>query len=116
MIFEYYGRVLDWHDGDTCHADLDLGLGIVLAAFDLSGAATLSLRMYGMNAPELSTAAGKAAQVAAVGICPPGTNVKVTSHGWDKYGGRIDATLTLPDGSDFATRMIAAGQAVPYFP
>lgn len=31
-----------------------------------------------------------------------------------KYGGRFDGTVTLPDGTDFAERMVTAGQAVPY--
>ena len=42
-----------------------------------------------------------------------GDPVDMVSHGWDKYGGRFDGSLTLPDGSDFGTRMIAVGAAVP---
>jgi endonuclease YncB( thermonuclease family) len=32
----------------------------------------------------------------------------------EKYG-RYLAKITLPDGSDFASAMVAAGHAVPYF-
>jgi endonuclease YncB( thermonuclease family) len=116
MFGPYPGLVRDWHDGDTCHVDLDLGFGFLLNAYNLDARPVLSARIYGINAPELSTDAGKAALVYAQQLCPPGTRVTVTSHGWDKYGGRFDGSLTLPDGSDFGQAMIAAGQAVPYTP
>ena len=105
MTFAYPAVVTSWHDGDTCHIDLDLGFGVHEESF--------SCRIYGINAPELSTDAGKAALAYALKICPNGTNVTVVSHGWDKYGGRFDGSLTLPDGSDFGKAMLDAGQAVP---
>lgn len=109
----YTGKVLDWHDGDTAHIDLDLGFGFRAAAYSLTGHPLLSARIWGINAPELNTDAGRAALDFAVKTCPPGTLVQVISHGWDKYGGRFDASLTLPDGSDFAQAMLANQQAVP---
>jgi endonuclease YncB( thermonuclease family) len=114
MFGPYPGVVRDWRDGDTCHVDLDLGFGVILTARDLDGKGVLSARIFGINAPELNTDAGKAALAYASQVCPPGTKVTVVSHGWDKYGGRFDGALTLPDGRDFAQAMIAAGQAVPY--
>jgi endonuclease YncB( thermonuclease family) len=110
----YPGVVRDWHDGDTCHVDVDLGFSNIEAAYDLDGKPRLSCRIFGINAPELSTDAGKAALAYANQLCPPGTHVKVTSHGWDKYGGRFDGSLQLPDGVDYGNAMIAAGQAVAY--
>jgi endonuclease YncB( thermonuclease family) len=113
----YRAIVSDWHDGDTCHLDaLDLGFGIVLAARDIDGHPIWSARIFGVNAPELSTDAGKAALVYAQQLCPSGTRVTVLSHSLDKFGGRFDATLTLPDGRDYAAAMIEAGQAVVYKP
>lgn len=106
-------RVLDWHDGDTAHVDVDLGFGQRAAAYDLKGRPQLSARVYGINAPELGTTAGAAALDYARTLCPAGTLITLISHGWDKYGGRFDATLTLPDGTDYATRMLAAGHATP---
>lgn len=103
----YPGVIRSWHDGDTCHVDLDLGFGIQLTT-------PLSCRVFGINAAELSTATGKDALAAALRVCPVGTPVRVLSHGWDKYGGRFDGEITLPDGSDFGTQMIAAGYAVAY--
>ena len=112
----YPAKVLDWHDGDTAHIDVDTGFSQRAAAYTLAGKPQLSARVYGINAPELSTDAGKAALAYAEQLCPPGTMVTVISHSWDKYGGRWDAAISLPDGSDFATAMIAAGQAVAYLP
>jgi endonuclease YncB( thermonuclease family) len=102
-------RVLDWHDGDTFHPLIDLGFGLTVGGLDFNGRQTLSCRLAGMNAPELSTDAGKAALTYAQQLCPPGSIVTVGSLGWDKYGGRFDGVLTLPNGADFATEMIAAG-------
>jgi endonuclease YncB( thermonuclease family) len=75
----------------------------------------LSCRIYGINAPELTNRpAGQEATAYARELCPDGTQVKVLSHGYDKYGGRFDGEITLPDGRDFAALMVEAGQAVPY--
>lgn len=114
MMGPYPAVVRDWHDGDTCHVDIDLGFSNIEAAYDLDGKPRLSCRVFGINAPELNTAAGKTALAYAQQICPPGTKVTVTSHGWDKYGGRFDGTITLPDGSDFATKMLDSGNAVVF--
>jgi endonuclease YncB( thermonuclease family) len=99
----YPAVVRDWHDGDTCHIDVDLGFGLILS---------LSCRIFGINAPELSTPEGKAAKLTADALCPPGRRVSVLSHGWDKYGGRFDGTITLPPEIDFAAAMVDAEQAV----
>jgi endonuclease YncB( thermonuclease family) len=104
-------KVLDWHDGDTFHPYIDLAPGLVLGGLDWNGRQTLSCRIAGMNAPELSTDAGKAALTYAEQLCPPGSIVTVGALGWDKYGGRFDGVLTLPNGADFATEMIAAKHA-----
>jgi endonuclease YncB( thermonuclease family) len=95
---------------------VDTGFGNIEASYDLDGHPRLSCRVWGINAPELSTAEGKAALAYALELCPPGTRVTVVSHGWDKFGGRWDGSITLPDGSDFGQRMLAAGQAVPFAP
>jgi endonuclease YncB( thermonuclease family) len=92
--------------GDTCHLDLDLGFGLILS---------MSCRVYGINAPELATPEGPPARDYAAGLAPAGSQVKVTSHGWDKYGGRFLGEITLPGGGAFAQAMIGAGHAKPYF-
>lgn len=99
----YRGVVDRVLDGDTVYCKLDLGFDLTVYA---------RCRVFGINAPELRTAEGNAARDFATSLLPVGTNVGVLSHGWDKYGGRIDATVTLPDGRDLATIMLEAGQAV----
>jgi len=106
MFGPYPAVVVDWHDGDTVHLNADLGFGIHIEA-------PLSCRIWGINAPELSTDEGKAALAYALEICPVGTEVTVLSHGWDKWRGRFDGQISLPDGTDFGARMLEANQAVP---
>ena len=105
MFGPYPAIVRSWHDGDTCHLDVDLGFAAHLVDYP-------SCRIFGINAPELATAAGKASLAHALVLCPVGTVVSVLSHGWDKYGGRFDGEITLPDGTNFGQRMINDGFAV----
>jgi endonuclease YncB( thermonuclease family) len=109
----YPARVVDVHDGDTVGLDVDLGFGHVLTALDIRGRRWLSCRVFGINAPELSTDAGVKARDYAQTLLPIGLIVTVVSHGWDKYGGRFDGDIWLPDGTDFGQAMIDAGMAVP---
>lgn len=110
----YPARCIAIHDGDTVTFDIDLGFGVVLSGQGLGGQPRLACRVYGINAPELSTQAGKDALAFAVTLIKPGDVCKVLSHGFDKYGGRYDGEITLPDGSDFARAMLDSGNAVPY--
>lgn len=110
----YPARVAGVHDGDTVMLDIDLGFDHLISALDWNGSTRISCRVFGINAPELSTAAGKVARDFAKSLLPIGSNCLVTSHGWDKYGGRFDGTITLSDGRDFAEVMVASGNAVPF--
>jgi endonuclease YncB( thermonuclease family) len=112
----YPAKCVAIHDGDTATFDLDLGFAVRIPGQSWAGKTMLSCRVFGINAPELSTDAGKAALAYAQTILHPGDLCTVLSHGWDAYGGRFDGSITLPDGSDFGQAMIAAGQAVPYTP
>ena len=40
-------------------------------------------------------------------------NITLTNYKWDKYGGRIDAVVSV-DGVDLSQTLIAAGYAVAY--
>jgi endonuclease YncB( thermonuclease family) len=102
----YPGTVVSVHDGDTCTIALDLGFGLTF-----TGA---TCRVFGINAPELVTQAGKDALAYAQTLLHPGDRVTVLSRGWDKFGGRYDGSITLADGRDFATRMLMADHAVVY--
>lgn len=123
MFGPYPGRIVEaplytngWHDGDTCLVDLDLGFAFYLNALDWDGHRRISCRIFGINAPELKDPGGNEAADFARSLAPAGTRVTVISHDWDKYGGRFDGQITLPDGRDFASVMIASGHAVAYVP
>jgi len=121
----YTATVVAIHDGDTLDVDVllakvgklnavgdrDLGFhvhrthqGIVLER--------QSVRLFGCNAPELATPAGKVALAFIETLVKSGDVVQLLSHGIDKYGGRIDGAITLADGRDLAAAMIASGNAV----
>jgi endonuclease YncB( thermonuclease family) len=116
----YPARCAAIHDGDTATLDIDLGFDHLISGQDWDGKTRLSCRVYGINSPELSTDAGKAALAYAQTLLKPGDICQVLSHGWDKYGGRFDGTITLAaqytaggyTGSDFASLMLASGNAV----
>src|SRR5215468_4459070 len=102
----YAGVVDAVHDGDTVYVKLDVG-------FDLT--VYTRIRVMGINAPELSTPAGKAARDFAQTLLKPGDAVRVVSFGWDKFGGRIDASIQYDltaTPQDFGDTMIATGHAV----
>lgn len=101
------------HDGDTVYLSIDLGFDHLISSHDWDGHPRLACRVYGINAPELTTDAGLAALAYAQSLLKPGDLCHVTSHGWDKYGGRFDGSITLADGTDFATRMLDSGNALP---
>jgi hypothetical protein len=45
---------------------------------------------------------------------PPGTRVVVHTASADKYGGRYDAAVLLPDGSDLTARLVDGQWAAPW--
>lgn len=107
LLYGPYRGVIELvHDGDSVHVALDVGFDLTVHAY---------VRVYGINAPELSTGKGKLARDYAKLLLPVGEKVIVISHGWDKYGGRIDGEIKV-GVNDFAQLMIAAEYAVPYFP
>lgn len=121
----YKATVVAIHDGDTFDVDVVLGkVGRSKVDVDLGfqvhrAPAGLTLerqtvRLYGCNAPELATDAGKQALAYLLTILRVGDQVTLLSHGWDKFGGRIDGEITLPDGRDLARTMINGGQAFPW--
>jgi micrococcal nuclease len=106
-MFEYPAKVVRVVDGDTVHLNIDLGF--------FTWIIDRSVRIIGINAPELSTAEGKVARDFAMNLLPVDTHVSLNSHSLDKYG-RVLGSITLPNGTDYGSAMIAAGQAVVYNP
>lgn len=103
-----YGTVTHVIDGDTVSLQLDLGWKVALA--------DEPVRIAGINAPELRSAAGPAARDFLAELLPLGARVRVVSKRWggerEKYG-RALAAIEGPAG-DVAAAMIAAGHAVAW--
>lgn len=98
-------------DGDTLNLVVDKGTDEYRK---------LTVRLYGINAPEMNTAEGKAAKGWAIDWftqhCPDGMFVLETiKDNRDKYG-RYLAIVYAADGAVFNDDIVAAGMAVPYFP
>ena len=83
----------------------------------------ISVRMAGIDTPEsrkppakckVEVALGKAASAYAKELLHPGDAMTITLRGIDKFDGRIDADILMPDGRDFATVMLASCKAFPY--
>jgi len=126
----YPGTVLSLHDGDTFRVEIsiprarhtrDVGWDLTLpssSALGWQARIVVDVRLYGCNAAEIATPAGKADLAYLQTLIPVGTIVALTSYGWDKYGGRTDAAITLVgganDGKDLTALMVAAGHAAPW--
>ena len=115
-MYEYFAQVLRVVDGDTVHADVDLG-------FDVHE--RMKLRLTGINAPELSTPEGPPARdhlTQLLGQYGPVAQVPLTiqteKDRQEKFG-RYLAKLILPGPVDVNALMVADGFAVllgPYQP
>jgi endonuclease YncB( thermonuclease family) len=121
--FTYWFTVDHVHDGDTCMGRLDMGLGHYLGAlpalstFDTG---TYSLRLYGINSPELNASdptvrtAAQAARDNLQTLLHPGDYIRIESLSWDKYSMRIDAIPYSKTGVDCCQAQLDGGFAVPY--
>ena len=107
-MFDYRAKIVSVYDGDTCRADIDCGFGVVLK--------NQSLRVYGIDSPEIGTVAGNNAREFARTLMPASLAVQIQTFkdAKEKYG-RYLAKITLPDGTDLAAAMIAAGHGTAYF-
>lgn len=101
----YPATIIGVHDGDTIKLIVDLGFSVWY---------TTNCRLFGCNAAELSTEAGKAARDNLATLLPGGTVVTVLSHGLDKFAGRFDGSITLPDGRNLTSILVAEGWAATW--
>lgn len=97
-----------WHvvDGDTIDVMADLD------AFDMW--ALKRFRLLGCNAIEHDQPGGVEAREHLAELLPTGTPVTLTSVKVDKFGGRYDAAIKLPDGTDLVAALIADHWAVAW--
>lgn len=121
----YKATVVRIHDGDTISVnvlltkvgklkhDLDLGFNVHRTPKGLL-LEDQAVRLYGCNAPELSTPEGKVALTTIQTLIKVGDVVTLISHGWDKYGGRIDGSIILPDGRDLVSELVTLGAVKPW--
>lgn len=98
-------------DGDTMHVGVDLGMDVAMLQ---------SIRVYGINAPELSTVAGKEAKIWAIEWfktnCPANKfTIQTVKDKREKYG-RYLATIVAPNGRIFNLDIVDEGIAVEYYP
>lgn len=73
-----------------------------------------SFRLFGVNARELDDPGGLAAYEHLRALLPAGTSVRLGSVKNDKFGGRFDAVVTLPDGRDLAMLLVGQQWASPW--
>lgn len=104
--------VVDYHfDGDTFSAGVMLDTDVEI---------TVRVRLINIDTPEINgkcTAEKVMAQSARdllATIIPRGTVVDLQNIKDDKYLGRINANVILPDGRDVGQIMIDSGLARPY--
>ena len=106
-MYEYSAHLVRRVDADTLIVDIDLGMSVWLY--------NQRIRLAGLNAPELTTQAGRDADTwvqdwfyrhAPAGIA----TVRTQKDRSDNYG-RLLGTITAPDGACLNTDMLAAGHA-----
>lgn len=103
--YVYNAFVTSVHDGDTIHANIDLGLGTWNLGISRNTPG-MAIRFVGCNARELTDQGGPEARDNLASILTPGTAVLFRSVAWDKFGGRLDADVVLLDGEDLIQKLI----------
>lgn len=104
--YNYDCVVVEVHDGDTVTLDVDLGFSIWHRG--------MRVRLLGINAPELSSDAGKHSQIYLRNLLPIGSRHVLESHKdrADKYGGRWLGVIRFRSGQSANDMMVEAGFAV----
>lgn len=104
--YRYRARLVRVVDGDTLRVDIDLGFDTWLH--------NRSVRLLGCNARELSEPGGREARENLATLLPVGSPVVIHTVKDDKYGGRYDAQVLLPDGTNLVERLVRDGWASPW--
>lgn len=99
-------------DGDTLHAHLDIGWGLVLRPRGLNGGAGTIRVVHPdgskFDAPESRTARGRTVTELVQRMVLPGQELDVISHGLDDFG-RTLGSVTWMNGRDWATELTKLG-------
>ena len=103
MPYEYTKcKVIRVIDGDTVRVDVDLGCDTHV---------NLTLRLAGIDAPEMGTPAGVAAKAHLEAVLGSPVTVRTIKDRREKYG-RYLAYIETITGDDVATVLIESGHAV----
>lgn len=114
----HVAKIIEWHDGDTVKLDLDLDYETHNNGWH---------RLVGIDAPELSTDAGKASLAFCMALAPAGTDLIIVSYkaknafpvgGVKEKFGRWLAEIWVagtPDQPSVNQKLVDADLAVPYF-
>lgn len=104
-MFQYQAVIQRVIDGDTVVADIDLGFGVWQH---------VTCRLLGINAPEMSTAAGVTAKSALASLVQ-GRKLEVRSSKdrRDKYG-RYLLTIMMDETTSVNDWLVSQKYAVPY--
>ncbi|SRR6266498_970776 len=124
-MYEYLATVLKVVDGDTLHLSADLGFGVTYGSYG----EPLIVRLYGLDAPELNTDAGKVAKQFVIDWLNSHAiveGVHVTETAWqvivrtykdkkEKYGRYLAEILdTTSYGNSLNRALLDSGNAVKY--
>lgn len=111
--FQLWATIRDVRDGDTMSAWVDQGIGEWNHGLAKSG---MGLRLYGCNAIEHDEPGGAEARDNLAGLIPVGTELPIVCEAWDKWQGRIDVSILLPDIGDLVQHLWMEGWvAAPYY-
>ncbi len=105
-MYQYEATVTRVIDGDTVVLDVDLGFGLHMTG--------QSFRLLGLNAREHNQEGGVQATSHLMSVLPAGSAVRILSVKPDKFGGRYDAAIMLPDGTDLTMQLIEQGWAAAW--
>jgi endonuclease YncB( thermonuclease family) len=110
-MYEYRATVLDIIDGDTLRAEVHLGCDVSIR---------MTIRLYGINAPEMSTDEGKAAKAYVVEWistnAPQGIFVlRTIKDHKEKYGRYLGLVVSNVAEETLNDALIRTGHAVKYF-
>lgn len=109
-MYEYRAQLTRLVDGDTVHVQVDPGLDLRV---------NLTLRFYGLDAPEMRTAAGVTAKAWVQAWfdqhAPDGLFLlRTVKDKREKFGRYLAVIASLDRTSVLNDDMITAGHAVPY--
>ena len=115
-MFEYMATVLKVTDADTLDLNLDLGISVRVKI--------KRCRLYGIDAPEMSTPEGKAAREFVLQQISVGDEIRVRTikanknvERTEKYGGYLVNVFCHPGEPDrcLNTELVGTGHAKAYF-